>query len=192
MQVLFLKKNWKILYLFPYFFITFYGKYYFYHSAYWFFSFFSLAPFVPTRNRDLERVAKIAWLQENETFLEIWCWTAKVSIFIAKFYPNNTIVGIEFSPFLYILSKIKAFFSWQKNIKILYGNALKLDFSQYDILYIFWTPSSLKEKIIPKFMKEAKENSKLLSYCFSFENSWLNEKKYKENENELSIFEYKK
>lgn len=158
----------------------------------WFFSFFSLAPFVPTRNKDLERVAKIAWLKENETFLEIWCGTAKVSIFMAKYYPNNSIVWIEFSPFLYILSKIKAFFLWQKNIKIIYGNALKLNFSRYDILYIFWTPNSLKEKIIPKFIKESKENSKLLSYCFSLENSWLNEKKYKDNENELSIFEYKK
>ena len=100
----------------------------------WFFSFFSLAPFVPTRNKDLERVAKIAWLKENETFLEIWCGMVKVSIFMVKYYPNNSIVWIEFSPFLYIISKIKAFFSWQKNIKIIYGNALKLNFSEYDIL----------------------------------------------------------
>ncbi len=193
MQVLFLKKIRNFIYLMVLFFYKFsMENIFFIVLFFWFLWFFSLAPFVPTRKTDLERIAKITHLQDNQTFLEIGCGTAKVSIFMAKYYPNNTIVWIELSPFLYIFSKIKAFFSWQKNLKIIYWNALHYDFSQYDIFYIFWTPTSLKDKIIPKFKQEAKENARLLSYCFSFENSWLPEKKYKENENELSVFEYRK
>lgn len=158
----------------------------------WFFSFFSLAPFVPTRNKDLQRIAKIIQLQTGEVFLEIGSWTAKVSIFMAKYYPNNTIVGIEFSPFLYIVSKIRSFFSWQKNLHIIYGNALHLDFWKYDVFYLFGTPDSLKNKIIPKFQSESKKNARLFSYCFSFENSQLYEKRHKESDQDLSIFEYRK
>ena len=48
------------------------------------FSFFSLAPFVPTRTSDLKRVNKISDLKDNQNFLEIWFWTAKVSFYLAK------------------------------------------------------------------------------------------------------------
>lgn len=161
-------------------FITFLG----------FFSFLSLAPFVPTKNKDLERVAKIAGLKKWETFLEIGCGTAKVSIFLAQYYPENTIIWIEFSPFLYLYSKIKSYFYHLPNLKIVYGNALNLDFSQYDVFYLFGTPDSLKEKIIPKFKTQAKQKARLLSYCFCLENSWLIEKKYKESEMDLSVYEY--
>lgn len=161
-------------------------------SFLWFFSFFSLAPFVPTKTKDLERISKIANLKSWETFLEIWCWTAKVSIFIAKKHPWNKIIWIEFSPFLYLISKVKSIFSWQKNLKIIYGNALNLDFSKYDVFYLFGLPETLKEKIIPKFKSEASQNARLLSYCFSFENSWITEKKFKETQKDLSIFQYRK
>lgn len=158
----------------------------------WFFSFLSLAPFVPTKSKDLQRIHQIANLQANEVFLEVGCGTAKVSIFLAQNNSKSKIVGIEFSPFLYLYCKIKTYFYKQKNLKILYGNALNLDFSQYDVFYLFGTPDSLKDKIIPKFKMEAKQKAKLLSYCFCLENSGLNEKKYKENSEELSLYEYRK
>lgn len=66
------------------------------------FSFLSLAPFVPTKTRDLERVARILDLQPGETFLEIGSGTAKVSLFLAKKFPESKIEGIELSPLFYL------------------------------------------------------------------------------------------
>lgn len=157
-----------------------------------FFSFLSLAPFVPTKSKDLSRILEISNLKSWEKFLEIGCWTARVSSFIAKNMPDVEVIWIELSPALYIYSKIKSIFLRQKNLKIIYWNVLNLDFWDYDVLYIFWMDYALKKKILPKFEKQWKETSKLISYCFAWENKNLKEKKYKKDNTELAIYEYKK
>ena len=159
----------------------------------WVLGFFSLAPFVPTRKSDLWRILKLIDLKENENFLEIWCWTAKVSIFIAQNYPNNQVVWIELSPIFYLISKIKVFFSWTKNLKIIFWNALNLNFWDYDVIYVFWLPQTITKKILPKLEKEMKQSSRFFSYCFQIESeNNLVETKHKENPNFNSIYEYKK
>lgn len=157
-----------------------------------FFSFFSLAPFLPTKSKDLERINKFMSLKPWEKFLEIWCWTAKVSAFLAKNNPNTQIIWIELSPFFYAISKIKSIFLNYNNLKIIYWNALKQDFSNYDVLYIFWLEDTIKNKIFPKIRQEFKKDSRLFSYCFSAENDFLQETKYKESEKVLAIYEYRK
>lgn len=154
-----------------------------------FFSFFSLAPFVPTKTKDLKRISKILDLKPWERFLEIWCWTAKVSQYIAKTYPNNEITWIELSPFFYVISKMKQIFSRQKNLKIIYWNALKENFAKYDVFYIFWMDKTIENKIFPKIEEEAKWK-KLISYCFSAKNENSKQVKYKKNDKELAIYEY--
>ncbi len=155
------------------------------------FSFFSLAPFVPTRTSDLKRVNKISDLKDNQNFLEIWFWTAKVSFYLAKNNPNSNIVWIELSPILYFYAKIKLLFFPLKNLKLIYWNALSLNFNNYDVFYIFWLEETLKYKILPKLNLEMKKWSKLLSYCFIMD--WWEKEiiKHKESENVLSIYEYK-
>jgi tRNA G46 methylase TrmB len=51
----------------------------------------SLAPWVPTKKTDLERINQIAQLKKGEKFLEIGCGDAKVCHFIAK---NNPFVQV--------------------------------------------------------------------------------------------------
>lgn len=157
-----------------------------------FFSFFSLAPFVPTRTKDLDRINKILNLKKWERFLEIWSWTAKVSIFLAWKNPEAKIYSIELSPFFYIISKINSIIFYKKNLNIIYWNALNMDFSKFDVFYIFWLENTIKQKILPKFEKEAWKNAKLFSYCFNATNNNLKEIKHKNSQKELAIFEYKK
>ncbi len=143
------------------------------------FSFFSLAPWVPTSKKDLNRIYKIVWLEDGEKFLEIWCGTSVVSLYMAKNKPNSFIVGIELSPVLYIISKIKIFFSWYKNIKIIYGNALKINLAEYNVLYVFGLPDTISNKLFPKILNIDKNNFRLISYCFKMTNNKFIEKKHK-------------
>ena len=84
------------------------------------FSFVSLAPWAPTRNSDYKRINEVLDLKPWENFLEMWCWTGKLSIFLAKNNPSSNIVWIELSPLFYLISKINAYFSKQKNLKIIF------------------------------------------------------------------------
>lgn len=153
-------------------------------------SFLSLAPWVPTRKQDLERINNVVKLKKWENFLEIWCGTARVSIFIAKHNPESQVIWIELSPFLYLVSKIKVSFSRLNNIEIIYWNALKIYYSKYDVLYVFWLPETLKNKLFSKLKSEMKKWSRFVSYCFKMENDYFIEEKHKKDK-QNNIYEYK-
>lgn len=154
------------------------------------YSFFSLAPWVPTLKKDLEKINKILLLKDNEKFLEMWCWTLRVSLYVAKNNPESFITGIEFSPFFYLISKIKVFFSWLKNIEVKFWNALNLDLEKFDAIYVFWLPETITNKIFPKLSKTKNKNFRFVSYCFQMQNDYFKENKYKEK-NRYAIYQYK-
>ncbi len=153
-------------------------------------SFISLAPWVPTKKKDLIRINKILKLKKWEKFLEMWCWTAKVCLYIAKNNPDSQIIWIELSPLFYTISKIKIFLSRTKNINIIYGNALKLNLENYNIIYIFGLPETITKKVFPKISKIKNKNFRLISYCFKMTNDYFKETKHK-TENRFAIYEYK-
>lgn len=156
------------------------------------FSFFSLAPFLPTKKSDLKRINKLINLKQWERFLEIWCWNSRVSLFIAKNNLESKVVWIEFSPFFYLISKIRVFLCPFKNIKIIYWNALNLDFKNYDVLYVFWLPETVTQKIFPKLKKEMKDNARFFSYCFRMTNDYFKEERIKEKETINTVYKYTK
>ena len=156
------------------------------------YSFFSLAPWVPTRTSDLQRIHSILKLKKWDRFLEIGCWTAKVSVYLAKHNPESNITGIELSPLLYIYSKIKAFFSWAKNLNIIYWNALNIDFSKYDTLYVFGLPETVTKKIAPKLLEQIHDSARFFSYCFIMNHPQFTQTQYKESPEVYSIYEYSK
>lgn len=153
-------------------------------------SFVSLAPWVPTRPSDYKRVNNIVKLKDGERFLEMWCGIGGVSFFLAKNNKNAHITGIELSIFLYLISKIRLFFSPLKNIDIKFWNALKLDLSKYDVLYCFWLPETVTKKVFPKIKNIKNKNFRFISYCFKMTNNYFNETKHKP-ENKYAIYEYK-
>jgi SAM-dependent methyltransferase len=156
------------------------------------FWFFSLAPYVPTKTLDLERINKILNLSPRQTFYEIWCGDAKVCHFIAKNNPKKQVTGIEYSLLFYAISKFRNFLKPLPNLHIIYWNALKADFSKPDVFYIFWLTESLEHKIRPKLEKEMHPTARLISYVFEI-NSWKDrETVYKESSDVLSIYVYQK
>ena len=148
----------------------------------------SLAPFVPTRWNDVKRAVKLANLQPWQRFIEIGCWDSRVTRAIGRAYPEAIIEWIEISPLLYIISKLKGFFTPQKNVTIHFWDAFKLNYGKYDCIYTFSMRESLAKKLWPKLQKEMKKWSRIISYVFEIEGWKWEEIKDKPSKEILAIY----
>lgn len=127
-----------------------------------------MAPWVPTKKKDIERFLNILEMQEGEKFLEIGTWDGRVAAAVAKRFPKNLVLWIELAPPIYIFARIRKFLARNdKNLYIKLWNAFSLNFWDYEHIYVFGMPEALQKKIIPKFLKQARSWAKLYSYVFS-------------------------
>jgi len=147
----------------------------------------SMAPWVPTRKKDIERLLKILSLKSWDTFFEIGCGDWRVSRAVAKAYPTAHIRWLEIAYPMWIIAKIIWFFTGPKNCSVILWNAFKQNFSDYDIIYVYWMPDKMAEKIVPKFLSEAKKWAKLYSYVFSIPDTCKNDVISYGEENEAKI-----
>lgn len=127
----------------------------------------SMAPWVPTRKRDIERLIHILDLKSRDTFFEIGCGDGRVSRAVAKAFPQSRVVWLELAYPVWIVAKVLWFFWGTKNCSVKLWNAFKQNFSDYDVIYVYGMPDKMWAKIVPKFMQEAKKGAKLYSYVFS-------------------------
>lgn len=127
----------------------------------------SMAPWVPTKKSDIERLVSLLNLKKWQNFLEIWCGDGRVSHKVAQKFPQANIMGIEIALPIFLLAKLRGLFMPQKNCQIQLANAFKKDFWKYDVIYVFGMPDKMWNKIVPKFLEETKPGTKLYSYVFS-------------------------
>lgn len=127
----------------------------------------SLAPWVPTKSSDVKRFLKMIQMKQGETFLEIGSGDGRVSLAVWKKFSKNRVKGIEIFFPLYILSEVKKWITWQKNVHFSCKNAFNENLRDYQHIYVFGMPDKMQSKIVPKFLSEAKRGAKLYSYAFS-------------------------
>jgi hypothetical protein len=86
-------------------------------------------------------------------------------------------VGIEIEPFRFLLSK---FTIWRrglnKNINLKRGNFYKENISDASVLYVYLVPQTLS-RLIPKFKKELKKGTRIVSYKYEINLKLLKEDK---------------
>jgi len=127
----------------------------------------SIAPWVPTRRRDLKRIFELADLKEGESFYDFGSGTGTLIFSAAKMTKGNP-VGVEMSMPLYIFSQIKKYLTRNKKVNFILKNAHAVDLSKIDVLYIFGMPGRF-EKLKAKLKKEAPAGMRLISYAFALE-----------------------
>ncbi|MBU3964633.1 hypothetical protein KJ562_02870 [Patescibacteria group bacterium] len=132
---------------------------------------FSIAPWVPCKKKDLERINRLAGLKSGELFCELGCGDGRVCRYIAKKNPESRIVGIELSLPIFLWAKLIELFFKSDNMKIKFGNALKYNLSEMDVIYTYALVQSINGKLKNKFEKEMKNGAKVLSYAFII-NEW--------------------
>ncbi|MGM0438990.1 MAG: hypothetical protein ACQEP3_00960 [Patescibacteria group bacterium] len=121
------------------------------------------APLVPTPKKEIKAALKAAEVAEGDLLYDLGSGTGRV-ILIGKRDFKAEAVGFEYSLFWFLFSKVNL---WLKNVKanIHKKNFLKADISDADIVYIYGS-----KKLMENLEDKLSNNTKIISYCFSFPN----------------------
>jgi precorrin-6B methylase 2 len=146
------------------------------------YAFISLAPWVPTPKKELERINRLADLKSGQVFYEIGCGTARVSSFIARKNPEVKVVGIELALPIYLFARSVNFFGSPKNLQIEFGDAFSKNYSDADAVYIYGLPATVNGRLKNKLEKELRPGAKFISYAFAVD-GWKGSGNFKDKPN---------
>ena len=100
------------------------------------FAFLSLAPWLPTRKKDLPRILALASLGSNEFFYDLGCGTGGVALYVYKNSPAQ-VVGVELAWPLYLVCKIRQSLNISKRLKFKFNNLYWESLRPAGVVYLF-------------------------------------------------------
>ena len=157
------------------------------------------SPYVMANKIVIRRALKLAGLKKDEVFYDLGCGNGDVLIEAAKMRTNAT--GFEISPYYFLLAKLKAiiykyYHSIKKfrssetflQIQVHFRNINTINFSKADVIYCYLMPKMLS-KLAPKFKKELKTGSRLVSVGFPIK-ALKNGIEYHINDRKIFIYKF--
>jgi predicted RNA methylase len=137
------------------------------------------APRWRTRKDTARAAFKLAKVTKKDVVYELGSGEATALMVAAREFGAKG-VGIEIEPFRHMLSKFSIRRKGlEKNIIIKRGNFYKEDLSDATVLYLYLVPQTL-ERLIPKFKKELKKGTRLVTYKYKMNLPLKKEDKEKE------------
>lgn len=137
---------------------------YFLITAFW--ACISVAPWVPSKKKDLERAFKLARLKPGEVFYDLGCGDGRL-VFLANEKFGAKAIGVETSLFLFLFCEIRRVFQGNKEVVFKNRSMFKEDLSRADVIYVYLLPKSLEKKLRDKLKKELKPGARVVSYVFA-------------------------
>ncbi len=151
---------------------------------------YSLAPWVPTRKKDLPRILSLANLKAEEIFYDLGCGDGKVIFYINK-NSQAKVIGLELALPFYLLCKLRKLLSKNNNLTFKLKNLFNENLSQADAIYIFaGSADKLKNRLKQKLEKELKPGTRVISYAFPM-HGWQPTTCNKPSKNDVTIYLYK-
>lgn len=149
----------------------------------------SLAPWVPARRRDLERISRLADLRPGEVWYEFGAGDGRVSSYMARTHPHSRIVGLELSWPLYAVCRLRRFVRCRRNATFLWRNAFTAAVGEADVVYMFGMPKTVAGAMQEKLQRELKPGARVISYTFAMR-GWQPERVDKPEEKDIAIYRY--
>lgn len=127
---------------------------------------FVAVPFVPTPMPVVRKMIEASGLQDGQVLYDLGAGDARLLVEAKRRFPNCTVVGCELQPTVWLLGKLRVFFS-RKQVTFNLGNALRQDVREADGICLFLMPELL-EALEEKFNEELKPGATVVSYVFPF------------------------
>ena len=127
------------------------------------------APWVPTPSDRVKKMLALAKIKPGEKVYDLGCGDGRMVHFASILYKAKA-VGLEFSPLIYAMAKMFQPIYWLKGsrAKILFRNFYKKDLSDANVIVFYLLPHAI-QKLKPKWKKELKKGTRIVSYAFQIE-----------------------
>ena len=126
----------------------------------------TMVPYVPTPEKIIREMLDFADLGGSENLYDLGAGDGRLLVLAKRKYPRMTVTGFEISPMIYLLGRITL---WRAKIdaKFRCANLFTQDLSDADCIYLYLMPEAMR-LLAPKFDKELKPGTKVISYAFTF------------------------
>lgn len=159
-------------------------------TIYYILSLYSLlkgAPFVTTNRKLVKEMVDLADIQKGDKAYDLGCGDGRIIFEACK---RGAIgIGFDVHPFLVWYCRLKNLF-YKLPVKFYYGNILRQDLSDADVVFCYLLPGVMKE--LAKKFKELKPGTMVVSHGFKVP-GWEMDRHYIEEEKKKTgnIFVYR-
>lgn len=127
-------------------------------------------PFVSIPHGVLKDIEEALALKEGSIIYDLGCGDARVLFYLAKNNPKLKYIGIENSPFPFVIAKVLSI--WNKKINNINVEIIKKDFFDVNLsnathVFTYLYPN-IMDDLLPKFDKELKTGARVVSASFHF------------------------
>ena len=125
------------------------------------------APWWRTNKKIAKAICKLAKISAKDVVFDLGCGDGEVLIQSAKLGASG--IGIEIDPTRAIVARLRiAKNNLQDKILIKRENFFKEDISKASVVIVYLVPSALK-KLLPKFKKELKRGTRIVSFIYEID-----------------------
>lgn len=147
------------------------------------------APFVPTRQRDVERMLRLADVRPGEVVYDLGAGDGRFVVAAAR--RGARAVGFEISLLPYLVARIRLLIARVGGAgEMRFQDFFHQDLSTADVVVCFLTPPAMK-KLGEKFTKELRPGTRIVSYAFAI-HDWTPELKDKPNPSTMAVYLYRR
>jgi len=123
------------------------------------------AVWLPTPQKDIEQIFKVAGINENSLVYDLGCGDARVLLYLAKTFGAKG-VGIEIDPLKVLIARLLVWRAGLSDkIKIRLASASSTELSDADFVYCYLSHQAT-DQLHEKFRRELKPTAVIITYRF--------------------------
>lgn len=123
------------------------------------------APWWRTSKKTARAICKLAKVKKGDLIYDLGSGDGTALMIAASEFGAKG-VGIEIDPFRYLASKILLEINdVSSKVKIVRKNFFSQNIKEADVVFVYLVPKTL-EKLLPKFKKELKKGTRIISYRY--------------------------